>query len=164
MRGEGYILSVDQASNAAGVSLWHNRVLIAHAVLRSKSPKDSFSRRIQAQAADLRRFLDDSLPEGEVIKTVLFESVKSRIIMAVIGSVLVQDRIDATLTPDTMIGSMSWKKWAQGMGATGPLKDIKGVPALREVKFDVDGHKITSEDIADSVLIYLTWLNKKAKK
>lgn len=161
MKGEGYVLSVDQASNAAGVSLWLNRALIGHAVLKSKSSKDSFSRRIQAQARDLREFLDAHLPEGVVIKTVLFESVKSRIIMAVIGSVLVQERIDATLTPATMIGSMSWKKWAHGMGALGPLKDIKGVPALRQVKFDVDGHGITSEDVADSILIFLTWLNKK---
>jgi hypothetical protein len=161
MKGEGYVLSVDQASNAAGVSLWLNRSLVGHAVLKSKSSKDSFSRRIQAQAKDLKAFLDAYLPAGEVIRVVLFESVKSRIIMAVIGSVLVHDRIDATLTAATMIPSMRWKKWAQGMGATGPLKDIKGVPALREVKFDVDGHGITSEDVSDSVLIFLTWVNTR---
>lgn len=161
MKGEGYVLSVDQASNSGGVSLWHNRELVGHTVLKSKHSKDSFSRRVQAQAKDLRDFLDVYLPQGETITTVLFESVKSRIIMAVIGSVLVNERIDSTLTPATMIPSMSWKKWAQSMGAVGPLKDIKGVPALRQVKFDVDGYGITSEDVADSALIYLTWLNKK---
>lgn len=161
MKGEGWVLSVDQASNAAGVSLWHNRSLVATAVLKSKNSRDAFSRRIQAQAADLRKFLDDHLPPGEVIKTVVFESVKSRIIMAVIGSVLVHERIESPLTPSHMIGSMSWKKYAQGLGAKGPLKDIKGVPALVDIKFDVEKHGITSEDIADSVLIYLTWLHKQ---
>ena len=161
MKGEGYVLSVDQASNAAGVSLWHNRVLIAHTVLKSKNSKDSFSRRVQAQSIDLREFLDAYLPPEDTITTVLFESVKSRVVMAVIGSVLVNDRIDSSLGPGTLIPSMSWKKWAQGMGATGPLKDIKGVPSLRQTGFDVDKYVVTSEDTADSIMIFLTWISKK---
>lgn len=161
MKGLGYVLSVDQASNAAGVSLWFNRGLVAHTVLKSGSSKDTFSRRVQAQARALKVFLDEHLPAGVAINTVLFESVKSRIIIAVIGSVLVNERIDATLSPKTMIPSMSWKKFAQRLGATGPLKDIKGVPALREIGFDVDGHGIDSHDVADSALIFLTWLDKK---
>lgn len=161
MKGEGYVLSVDQASNAAGVSLWLNQHLVAHTVLKSKSSKDSFSRRVQAQAKDLCCFLDAHLPQGEVIKTVLFEGVRSRVVLTVIGSILVNERIDSVLNASTMISPSSWKKWAQTMGATGPLKDIKGVPALRQVKFDVDGHGITSEDVSDSILIFLCWLNKR---
>lgn len=54
----------------------------------------------------------------------------------------------------------TWKYWASRRGATGPSKDIKGVKALSEVGFPVEKYGIASDDVADSILIYLAWREK----
>lgn len=157
----GFVLSIDQASNAAGVSLWNNGDLIATTVLKSRSPTDPFSRRVQFQLEQLTDFLNMHLPPNVDIEKVLFEGVKARLVMVVVGAFLCCPRISAKMHESaSFIYSTTWKSWARSKGATGPVKDIKGVPALRDIGFPVDVYHIDSDDIADSILIYLTWSEK----
>lgn len=157
----GHVLSIDQASNLAGVSLWHNGDLLATTVLKSKSPNDPFSRRIQYQVPQLTLFLDEHVPQQFTVEKVIFEAVKPRLIMAVVGAFLTCPRIAARLNErDSFVPSSTWKKWAQDQGATGAFKDIKGVPSLRETGFPVDDYGIDSEDVADSIMQYKAWARR----
>lgn len=157
----GFVLSIDQASNMAGVSLWHNGNLKAHTVLRSNAASDSFARRLQTQVPQLTTFLDEHLPTGLKITKVLFEGMKSRLVLCTIGAFLTCPRLDTKLhAQHSFIESSSWKKWAQAHGATGPFKEIKGVKALQEVGYPTVATGITSDDVADSILMYLTWRSK----
>lgn len=157
----GFILSIDQASNAAGVSLWHDGQLKAHTVLRSNSSSDSFARRLQTQVPQLTAFLDAHLPEKLKLTKVLFEGMKARLVLVTIGAFLTCPRLDNKLhAQHSFVESSSWKKWAQQHGATGPFKEIKGVKALKEIGYPVDKLAIDSDDVADSILIYLTWRAK----
>ncbi len=151
------ILAIDQASNNAGVSLWRDDELLAHTVLVSRSPKDTFSKRVQYQLPQLTAFLSN-YPQ---VDHIIFEGVKARLVMITVGAFLCCPLLDVKLNEKTsFIGSTSWKKYAQRNGAKGPVKLIKGVPALREIGFPVDKYGITSEDTADSILIKLTWDSK----
>lgn len=154
----GYVLSIDQASNAAGVSLWLNGNLIATTVLRSRKPTDPFSRRVQYQLEQLTDFLNEHLPPGLDVQKVLFEGVKSRLVLIVIGSFLCCPRIHAKMSESaSFIYSSSWKQWAKKNGAAGPTADIKGCRSLAETGFDMVTHHIVSDDISDSVMIYKCW-------
>lgn len=157
----GYVLSIDQASNAAGVSLWLNGQLIATTVLRSKKPTDPFSRRVQFQLEQLTQFLGEHLPAHVNIEKVIFEGVKARLVLIVIGSFLCCPRISAKMHEKaSFVYSSSWKQWARNHGATGPVADIKGVKSLAETGFDMETHHIVSEDISDSILMYLSWRDR----
>jgi hypothetical protein len=158
----GYVLAVDQASNCAGVSLWYNGELKATTTLLSKDKSDPFARRIQHQLGQLTAFLDVWLPASVTIEKVVFEGVRSRLIIAVVGAFMCCPRISAKLSEKAnFIESSSWKRWAQARGATGPFKDIKGVKALREAGWDFSKHPIESDDVADSILMYLAWRDRK---
>ncbi len=155
---QGYVVSIDQASNNAGVSLWYNGDLKAWVLLSSFSPKDPYSYRLQVMVTQLERWLDSQLPEGQVISQIVFEGVRSRLVLCTVGAFLTVPRIQAKLHQQkNFVESTSWKKYAQIRGATGPIKDIKGVKALREIGFPLDRYQITSDDVADSCLQYLTW-------
>lgn len=158
----GYILSVDQASNVAGVSLWYDGDLVATTELVSVSAKDPFARRVQGQLAQLTAFLDLHLPSGVQIDTAVFEGVRMRVVIAVIGAFLCCPRIDSKLNEKhDFVESSIWKTWAKMRGATGPHKLIKGVKALTEAGWDVVKHPVTSDDIADSILIYCAWRDRE---
>lgn len=159
LKEQGYVLVVDQASNAAGVSLWYNGRLIATTVLESNSAKDPISRRLQDQIPQLDSFLAKHLPDAARITKIVFEGVRARLVLVTVGAFLTCPRIHAKLSPKaSFVESTSWKKWAREHGATEErLKDVKGVKALRETGFPVEEHGITSDDVADSVLMYLTW-------
>jgi hypothetical protein len=162
IKEHGYVLAVDQASNCAGVSLWYNGELQATTTLLSKDKGDPFARRIQTQLDQLTAFLNTHLPRGVDIEKVVFEGVRSRLITAVVGAFMCCPRISAKLSEKAnFIESSSWKRWAQTRGATGPFKDIKGVKALREAGWDFGKHPISSDDVADSILIYLTYKDRK---
>lgn len=159
---QGFVLSIDQASNAAGVSLWNTGQLTAHTVLRSTRAVDPLSVRLQTQLPQLTAFLNEHLPANGLISKVIFEGVKARLVMSTVGAFLVCPRIAAKLhDKHTFVESRQWKKYAADRGAAGPFKDIKGVKALREIGFEVDRYGIDSDDVADSVLIYLTWRSRK---
>ncbi len=152
----GYVLVIDQASNAAGVSLWRDGNLVATTVLASKSPTDPFSRRVQHQVPQLTDFLDQHLPAHTLIEKVLFEGVKARLVMIVVGSFLVCPRISAKMHEKfSFVGSGTWKRWARDHGATGPVREIKGKKSLTETGFDTAA--IDSDDICDSILMYFAW-------
>lgn len=161
VKESGYVLVIDQASNLAGVSLWHNGDIKAHTVLRSNSSSDSYSRRLQTQVPQLTLFLNKYVPIEFKITKVVFEGMKNRLVLITIGAFLTCDRIDAKLHQRfSFVESSSWKRWAKDHGAQGITKDIKGVKALRETGFPVEAFKIESEDVADSILIYLTWRSR----
>lgn len=142
----------------AGVSLWYDGELIAHTVLLSQSADDKYSRRLQHQVPQLTDFLNKQLPKGLNIEKVIFEGMKNRLVLITVGAFLTCPRLDAKLHQKfSFVESSSWKRWAKNKGATGLTKDVKGVKALREIGFPVDKHDIKSDDVADSVLMYLTW-------
>lgn len=163
-----FVLSIDQASNCAGVSLWgHDEqdTLIAFTELLSNSSKDPLPVRLVTQREQLRAFLQfySEYPVDHVV----CESVKSKMVMVVIGALLAIPEIKCKVTPADWVPSLSWKKWARDRGASGPFHDIKGMKALRECTYG-ETYLFDSDDIADSVLIYKTWKlrreNPKAKK
>lgn len=157
----GWILAIDQASNCAGVSLWSHGQLVATTTLNSDSPKDALGKRLSRQVEQLKDWLDTRLGKAE-IKTLLFEGVRSRLVLVTVGAFVCvpQLRNCKIHQRHSFVESSSWKRWAQKRGATGKLGDIKGVQALREAGFDVEAHRIDSEDVADSVLIYLCWRDR----
>lgn len=158
----GYILSIDQASNQAGCALFYEGALVATTVLTSKSKDDPFSRRVQHQVPQLTAFLQLHLKPGYVVDTVIFEAVRARLVMCVVGAFLTCPLINSKMSEKgNFCESSTWKKWAQQRGATGFFKDIKGVKALREVGFDVDKWGITSDDAADAVLQFCAWRDRK---
>lgn len=158
VKEQGWVLVIDQASHCAGVSLWYNGSLKSTTELKSHSKTEPFSRRLQYQAEQLDVFLTAILPESACITKIVFEGVRARLVLVTVGAFLTPKRINARLSPKTsFVESTSWKKWAQRNGATGPTSDIKGVKALRETGFPVDQHGITSDDIADSILMYSVW-------
>lgn len=155
----GWVLSIDQAANAAGASLWYNGALVGTATLRSRRATDSISVRLRTIVDQLTEFLREKLPEGDRIVTVIFEGVQSRMVMITVGAFLVCPYLDARISPTlSFVQSSSWKSWAAKRGASGPKKDIKGVKALREVGFPVEN--IASDDEGDSCLIFMTWREK----
>jgi hypothetical protein len=158
----GWVLAVDEASNDAGVSLWKNGILVDTTVLWGhKDPV--YSRRLVFQVAQLGEFLAKHLRPDEKIGKVVFEGVKNRLVLVTVGAYLTCPYLDAKLHQKySFIESSSWKKWAQSKGATGPFKEIKGVKALTEAGWDCARMGIVSEDIADSILIYLTWRERDA--
>lgn len=157
----GYVLSIDQASNLAGVSLWLDGDLVATVVLRSRSPDDPFSRRIQFQLEQLTEFLNTQLPPGVNVEKIIFEGVKARLVTIVVGAFLCCPRIHAKMHESaSFLYSSTWKAWARRNGATGLIADIKGVKALREAGFDVEKYGIVSDDVSDSILMYFAWRDK----
>lgn len=158
----GYILAVDQATNLAGVSLWLDGALVATSVISSRDPSDSFAKRVQYQIPQLTAFLQTHLKPGHLVNTVIFEGVRARLIMAVVGAFLTCPLIDSKMSEKgSFVESSSWKSWARDRGATGPHKDIKGVKALRETGFNVDKYGIVSDDVCDSIMIFLCWKERK---
>ena len=135
----GYVLAIDQASNAAGVSLWKDGQLISTTLLVSRSSKDTFAQRIQCQLQQLTDYLNKELPKGVQIEKIVFEGVRSRLVTVVVGAFMCCPRISAGLhNRANFVESVSWKKWAQLRGAKGPFKEIKGVKALIETGWDME--------------------------
>jgi hypothetical protein len=156
----GWVLSIDEASNVAGAALWYDGKLVASSPLRAKKSTDPITTRLRQIVAELNAFLEKHL-KGDTVRQVVFEGVQSRMVMLTIGAFLTSPYIDARISPKaSFVQSSSWKHWASKRGATGPVKDIKGVRSLREVGFDVDGYGITSDDVADSVFLMLVWREK----
>lgn len=158
-KGSGYALSVDPASNLCGVSLWKDGTLIDTAVLASNNNRDLFSVRLQTIAFQLEQFLAKHLKEDEKVTTVVCEGVRSVLVQICIGALLGVRQIHAPISSSkSFVYATSWKKYAKDRGATGPLKDIKGVKALYEMGWT--GQEVTSDDVADSILLYLTWRDR----
>jgi hypothetical protein len=158
---QGYTISLDQASNAAGVSLWLLDELQAWTVLKSEKSRDPFCKRVQDQANQLDAWLASVLPPSATIYNALFEGVRSRIVLCTVGAFCLSKRIQSHVhAKSNFVETGTWKSWAKAHGALGPNGDIKGVKALREVGFDMDKYGIDSDDAADSVLMYLAWRAK----
>lgn len=154
---KGYILSIDQASIAAGVSLWHNGELIAWTVLSGGNKKVPMSKRLHLQRNQLEEFLKEHC-KG-VVSTVLFEEVKSKFVQMICGAYLTVGQICCRVGKDHFIHTRSWKSYAHRQGAEGPVKDIKGVAALEGIGWDFTEFPIDSDDVADSILFYLYFKN-----
>ncbi len=154
----GYVLSIDPGSNALGLALWHDGNFIASTVCQSTNARQSYSRRIQTILPQIQGFLTKYVG-NETITCCVSEGVRSRLVQVALGAVLSDSHIDATLSPTgSFVESSSWKSWAKKHGATGPLKDIKGIKALKETGWNaVEG---MSDDEADAILIYQTWRDR----
>lgn len=155
-------LSIDQASNQAGVSLWSvDHKLLATTVLKSKSAKDPFSKRVTDQIAQLEDFLELNLEYDEQITHVLFEGVRSRLVLVTVGAFMTCTRFNAGLSAlHSFVESRTWKSWAKRRGATAFISHVKGVESLLETGFVMPAGMLLTEDIADSIMMYLAWQEK----
>jgi len=153
----GWGLSIDQASMLAGVSLWFNGTLKAYTTLEGGTRKTPMSNRLKAQVEQLDAFLDAHLKDDECVSFVLFEDVKAKQVQMICGAYLTSARINCKISKDSLVHTRTWKSWAQRMGAGGPIKDIKGVAALEATGWDFNKYPTDSDDIADSILMYLAW-------
>lgn len=159
VKEQGYVLSIDQASNSAGCSLWLNGELQATINLLSDHKNDPFPLRMRRMVDTLDSWLSVQLPSSDQqVNKILFEGVRSRLVLCTVGAFCLPGKIQSHVKErDNFVESTRWKVWARKNGALGPLKDIKGVQALKEVGFPVEKYSISSDDVADSILIYLTW-------
>lgn len=160
----GWVLSIDEASNLAGVSLWYNGQLRATTVLKSRRSTDALGARLIHQVSQLEPFLRQHVYEGDHVSTLLFEGVRARLVLVTVGAFLTCPLLaHLKVHPKhSFVESTTWKNWAKKRGATGLMKDIKGVRALLEIGFPTAplGYELT-EDEADSILIYLAWRDRK---
>jgi hypothetical protein len=153
---------MDQASNQAGASLWRNGKFVSSTTLTAVKT-DKFSRRLVTLVAQLDAWLDREIGPTAKLNHVIFEGVRSRLVLVTVGAFLTSRHIDASLSPQqSFVETSSWKSWAQKRGATGTFKDIKGTKALMEVGWG--GPAPDSDDASDSVLIYLTYSENRGKK
>jgi hypothetical protein len=155
----GFILAVDPASNNCGVSLWKDGAFCASRLLQSHHYTDPFSVRMQTILNGLESFLIVEMPPEAKVHTIITEGVRSRMLQTCIGSLIVSKYIYADLSPKTsFVEPQQWKSWAKKHGAN--CDPIKGIPALRGVGWDMKKFPVTSDDEADSILLYLTWRDR----
>lgn len=160
----GWILSIDPASNTAGCSLWYNGELIATTELNSTSKSQKYSQRLKTQVDQLNTFLENTLPAGVTqIDNLVLESVRSKLVLITVGAYLCSPYINLSISErKNFVSPSSWKHYARSRGAhSQKFADVKGCVALREMGFPVDKHNITSDDVADSILLFLTWRTQK---
>ena len=157
---QGYVLSVDPATISCGVSLWRDGQFVASRKLCGGSLKLPLSVRMRRLFDDYEQFLVDMDVDVGEIHTIVTENVRSKFLLVTIGLFFVPFAVKAPLKNSHFIVPGTWKKWAQGMGALGPAKDIKGLKALREIGWDFDANPVGTEDEADSVFIYKAWAAK----
>lgn len=159
MKRKSKTLSIDQASNQAGVSLWSPEgTLIDTVLLTSSSKKDPYSKRVTEQIEQLEDFLTARLDFNEDITHVLFEGVRSRLVLVTVGAFMTCSRLNAGLSAQhSFVESRVWKSWAKRHGATAFISDIKGVNSLLETGFVPPPGIVLNEDIADSIMMYLAW-------
>lgn len=160
---QGFVLAIDQATNCAGVSLWMNGVIVDSAKLLYPKSTDPFTVRAQELLKQFNTFMDQALPPDTKVKRVIFEGVRSRLVTVMAGVFCACPKLEAKLHDfRTFVETPSWKSWAKQHGATQKFSEIKGVRALTEVGFfNTTNYRTDSDDIADSILIYLTWRDRK---
>jgi hypothetical protein len=152
----GYVLSIDPATNLAGVSLWHNGVLVAWRVLDTANKKASVSWRLRQLVTLLDGFLNDHCDDS--LSQVIAENTpRAPYVTMALGAILTHPRITCKFKNSHWIGSTTWKKYAKSLGAQGHLRTIKGVQALKETGWDFEKYPVDSDDVADSILIYRAW-------
>lgn len=152
----GFILSIDQASNAAGAALFKDGVLYGSSTLYSNHKSDPIGARLVAIVDSMDCWLDKlEIPRGK-IKTVLFEGVKSSLVLCTIGAFLTSPHIrHVKISTKNFIGSSRWKKWARDHGAKAEkFADIKGIVSLRETGLNLS---VKTDDEADAVMQYKAW-------
>lgn len=155
-------MCIDPASNQCGITLWEYSSeeyrLVASRTLNSLSSKQPFSQRLLTIRSQLDSFLEENgFSEENPITFVVCEGVRSRLVQLSLGAFLALPAVCVRLHPKhNFVEATSWKALARSRGASGPLKDIKGKKALKEIGWSSD-IEISSDDEADSVLIFLTW-------
>lgn len=156
----GHILSIDQASNAAGACLYIDGLYIASTTLRAIKSSHSIGKRLVAQVNQLDQWLAQF--NIEQIKVVIFEGVRSRLVLTTVGAFCTSPYLqDCKLHPrHSFVESSSWKTWAKKRGAVSHDGEIKGIRALYETGWDAIKYPIESDDAADSILIYQTWRDR----
>lgn len=159
---KGWVLFIDQASNAAGIALVKDGELVATETICSTRSSDVISQRLQDQIPRLTDFLNKYVPYGLTVDRVVFEGVRARLVLISVGAFLMCPRIKTRLSPtDSFVETGRWKGWAKRQGATGPLKDVKGIRSLKEVRPDLfgkdSGFNIKTDDEADACFMWLTY-------
>lgn len=155
----GWTLSIDPASRKAGVSLWFGDVYIASEALSSSLV--TWSERANDLRIKLQAFISRYVPKNEFITLVVIELVPKIVepsVQLIAGAIIAEERYKVNPTRKCFVSPSSWKAFARKNGCK--EKDPKGVSALKDIGWDFDINPVTSDDVADSILIYLTWLRK----
>lgn len=157
-----YTLSIDPASRLCGVSLFEDLKYINSILL--KSELKTWSERVAEMRKDLREFVITNLPKGQQITRAIMELVPKIVEPSIqmAGGGLLSDSIyNLDLTRKFLISPSTWQAYARRNGS--PDKYPKGVKALKQINFPVEKYKITSDDVADSIMIFLAWAEKNVK-
>jgi hypothetical protein len=153
-----YTISVDPASRLCGVSLWCNKEYIAAQSLESSLK--TWSARAAHLRVQARKFVTDNLKGDAIVTRAVCElvpKIAEPSIQMICGSILSDAIFNLDLSRKFLVSPSSWKAWARRNGCTS--KDPKGVPALVETAF-AEKHVIKSDDVADSIMIFLCWYEK----
>jgi len=142
-----------------GVSLWADKTYVSSVLLESKLK--TWTARTADMRIQLKVFVEAYLPVGEKITRAVMELVpkicEPSIQMAG-GAVLSDPAFSLDVTRKFLVSPSTWKAYVRRKGSK--EKDPKGVSALRAINFPVDAYGITSEDVADSIMIFLAWVEK----
>lgn len=154
-----YTASIDPASRLCGASLFDGLTLIGGQCLTSS--QKTWSARAAEMRAQMKEFVLATLPKGTTVTRATIELVPKIVepsIQLIAGAILADPIFDLNITRKQFVSPSSWKAWARRHGALD--KDPKGVVSLRQTGFPVEQYQIVSDDVADSIMIFLAWNEK----
>lgn len=151
-----YTLSIDPASRQAGVSVWYGPVFLGAVTLVSVC--NSWSARVAEMRVQLREFVKALIPPEAVVTRTVIELVPKIVepsIQMVAGALLADPYYQVSPTRKFFVSPSTWKAFCRRKGC--PDKDPKGMKALQSIGWTKNTF---SDDVADSILIYMTWLER----
>lgn len=148
------ILSIDPASRKAGISVWSGDTLIAAHALESKLP--TWTERAHEMAGQLYSVTHTYTIEQCVIE--LVPKIAEPSVQIIAGALISQPHFKFDIRRAQFVSPSSWKAYVRRKDPS--VKDPKGVKALEAIKWDFAKHPVESDDVADSILIYLAWSGK----
>lgn len=155
-----YAISIDPASRNAGVSVWHGITYLGSEALYSN--QRTWSARAAEMRAALRIFVNHYIPSTELITCIVSELIPKIVepsVQMITGALVADPRFNGNLARKQLISPSSWKSYARRHGCVD--KEPKGVKALFQLDYQVPEWKLVkSDDVADSIMIYLTYCEK----
>lgn len=155
-----YAVSIDPASRNAGISLWLGVNFLASLALYSN--QKTWSARAAEMRAALVAFVFSEIPEDSLITCIISELIPKIVepsVQMITGALVAAPKFNSNITRKHLISPSSWKSYAKRHGCTD--KEPKGVKTLLQLDTQHPKWKdIKSDDVADSIMIYLTYCEK----
>lgn len=154
-----YCLSIDPGSNLCGISLWEDDKIIDTIALTGGKLKN-WSARLSKMSQQLEDFLNEH--DIDTVTIVVAERIMfgNPPLQITVGYLINNKHIHANITPKSFILPAVWKAFAKKNGWTDRI--CKGVVVIEKCFPQYLPFCKKSEDIADSILIYLAWRRKNA--